>query len=468
MSWKNIKNKAVSDELIRRGSLWHLMTEPQRRFFKHVEQSNDQFHALYCTRQLGKTTAGLIDAIGFCLKNKNVIVRIILPTYKQAREILFTKINELRDIIPKDVLPVIRKSEGAFQFKNGSVILLGGASSDNVEQNRGNICHRLILDEITCYDPSVYTYLLKAILYPQTTHTGGKIIAMGTPPNSAFHPFLIYDMPNLKAKGNAMIFTVYDNPLLTQLQIDRIIENYGSKDNLDFRREYLAELITAQDLKVIPEFDKAKHVFNCDFKDKLWDCSEFSREWQGIISCDLGVTDLTGIVGLIINTYTGKAVVCFERSMHGNTLGEFAEVYKTLYTEMTAYCSNIISICDCFEQSMITLRKDYKLEFQRPIKRSVEDNVAVARNIFARNKIEISTDCRYLIIQLENGIYDENKKVNKDFARSPIAELGHLDHLVSLMYALRKVNFGGISSKDLRIGQNIDKPKRKLYKEYET
>lgn len=461
MDKDKIQHPAVQ-ELLRRGRVDVIMTPTQKKFFNFVDATPQIYFAMLSCRKMGKSFAALLAAFGYCLREPNIIGRIVLPTFKQGKDVAYPILREFQDIFPKDVFPVLRKSEASLYFHNGSVLHISGSNAESCEGNRGPRADFLILDEVTAFDSSVFGYLLRGILLPQISLAKNpKIICTGTPARDPFHPFYIYEYPKLKAAGTLMTFTIDDNTLLNEKQKADIIELYGSRDNSEFRREFLCELISADNLRVVPEFTLKKHVFSGDIKEQLRDCAGDSSEWDGIISCDLGVTDLTGIVGLIVNSYTGKAVVCFERTMHGNTLGEFAEVYKSLYETMKLYCRNITSIVDCFEQSMITLRKDHKLEFQRPMKRSVEDNVAVMRNIFARDKITVHDSCRYLITQLTSGLWDENKKVNKDFARSPIVELSHLDHLVSLAYALRRVNFGGSFSKDLILGDR-NKPNKKL------
>jgi hypothetical protein len=383
------------------------------------------------------------------------VIRFVLETFKQTKDVIYPIYREIKEIFPEDVYPKLLKSEACFVFNNGSTILLGGANPDAIEGNRGPRCDFLFLDEVCSYSEKDYDYLTKGVLYPQlTTSKFRKIIMTSTPARNPQHPWVVFDYPRIKARNNLMTFTVYENPLLTLDIIENIIENqyYGNPKDPNFLREYMCHLIVDESARVIAEFKADKHIFSGDLDEQLKDVEGVSKHWQGIIACDLGVTDLTGIVGIIVNTYTQKAVVCYERTLHGNTLGEFAKEYLDLYTIMSTKCENIISICDCFEQSMITLRRDYKLDFQRPLKRSVEDNVAVAKNLFSRDKIIIHDSCKYLITQLINGMWDEKKLVNKDFTRSPIIELSHLDHLVSLCYGLRKVHFNGPATKQLPFG----------------
>jgi hypothetical protein len=407
--------------------------------------------------------AAILDAFGYCIRNKNKIVRIVLPTFKQSKDVAYPIFRELLDIFPKDVYPTLRKSEAALYFNTGSIIFLNGSSSDSCEAARGPRADRIYLDEITAFDEDVFSYLMYGILIPQISLADNpKIIATGTPAKNPQHPFYVFEYPKLAIKETLIKYTIDDNSLLTERQKDQIVERYGSRNDPEFRREYMGELITAQDLKVVPEFDKAKHVFSGGLDEVMTDCLGVQRDWHGIIACDLGVTDLTALVGIAVNTYTNKAIVLHERTLHGNTLGEFAKIYLELFNDMKLYCSDITSICDGFEQSMITLRKDHNLHFNRPLKRSVEDNVAIARNFFARDRIIIHESCKYLILQLDNGMFDTNKVVNKDFIRSPIKELGHLDHVMSLMYGLRKVDFLGSREKKINLGNNVtNKPKQK-------
>jgi hypothetical protein len=457
-----IKNKKISDELVRRGRVFHLMTSIQRKFFEHVENSPNKTHALYSSRKIGKSYASLLYAFSVCIKYPNLVVRFVLSSFKQSKDVIFPIAQELQTIIPKDVYPKLRRSEATFVFNNGSVLICSGANPDAIEGNRGPKCDFLFMDEAPSWDTKNYDYLYRGVLVPQlSTSKYKKVIMCGTPSEDPLHPWFVQEYPKLKSRGELMEFTIWENPLLTDEDRTEILSHYNNDPNHpEFLREFCCKLITKQDLKVIPEFNKEIHTYSDDLAHHLCDCTGNQYRWQGIIAADLGVKDLTAIVGLIVNTFTQKVIVPFEIALKGNSLGEFAEAYTEMCNKMAPYCNdNIVSIVDCFEQSRITLLKDYNLSFQRPVKRSVEDNVATTRNYFARNAIEINSDCRYLLTQLEFGMFDSNRKVNAEFLRSTDQYLSHLDHLVSLCYGLRKVSFINPTKQiDLGLKQVKQKP----------
>ena len=124
-----IKNKKLSDELVRRGHVFHLMTSIQRKFFEHVDKSPKKAPALYSSRKIGKSYASLLYAFSVCIKHPNLVVRFVLSSFKQSKDVIFPIAQELQEVIPADIFPVLRRSEATFVFNNGSVLICSGAIS---------------------------------------------------------------------------------------------------------------------------------------------------------------------------------------------------------------------------------------------------------------------------------------------------------------------------------------------------
>lgn len=434
--WSKEK-KAKSDELCRRGSFRHLLLGPQREFYSLMFDEKHKEISMLCSRKFGKSYAALLIAYEFAYRHANSTVRFILPTLKTAKEVIYPIYNELKEWLPVEVVPELYKSEAALKFNNGSRIVLGGATAENIESSRGPLAHLIICDEAASFDAGTYDYAIYSVLKPQLTTTGGKTLFLTTPPKSPNHPFIMRNYADMVGKGSVVFATIDNNPLLDDERKKEIEEEYGGRDNPNFRREYLAELVPDQSIRLIPEFTVARHTYKekPEYKDSFGNpCTYF-----GYVGGDAGLVDNTGLVFGYLDHNLGKLIIEHEWVDNYKTLTEIAKAWNDGLSKIQPILYNdasYIGTMDIFDIAAFDLRNSHGLRFVRPSKKKLEDTLSFLRNCFEQDKILINPDCKKLIWELQYAVWDEKKH---DVARNE--QQSHADLTMALAYIAKKVNW---------------------------
>jgi hypothetical protein len=432
--WPKDKQLAAR-QLAEKGIFYPYFLGRQREIYKmfhSMEQRGSM--AAVLSRKQGKSYIALLLEMEMCIRHPGFISRHMLPNLKQARDVVYPIISELRNTLPSSVLPFsINRSDGIIRFKNGSMIVIGGMSKENIDSSRGPRSDGIIFDEIGFTDNNIsdYKYAMYSVLLPQLTVSSfGYTVYITTPPHDPSHPFLTLSLPPIKSSGKYIEYTIYDSPFLNEEDIKELAESYGGLDSPDFKREMLCQVFALQERRVTPEFTKEKHMREVEPR----------PEHTCYQSADIGLTDNTAILGGYFDYERQKLVVTNEHTIKGKSLGELAEIIKDEQKKLEPYMYNkahIRACYDVFEIAAYTLRVDHQMVFQRPVKRKVEDNIAILRKWLQEEKIEISKDCVNTLYELEFGCWSDSHTVNKEFERTAN---GHLDHIAALMYMVRLVN----------------------------
>jgi hypothetical protein len=379
----------------------------------------------------------MVMALEYALNRPNTIQRIVLPEKSQAREIYSNIYNELKSIIPADLMPKYVKMEAAFNFPNGSRIVLGGSLPENVESNRGPLAHRIWRDEVASWGAENYDYTTYSILLPQgSTVPDFMLIDATTPPKAPSHPWIKKDYKKLFLSECLKKFTIYDNSLLTPEMIIGIIEDYGGENNPNFKREHLCELVADNKLQLTPEFDVTKHV---GLPPPLADNFGNRDMFQPIVSTDAGLNDNTFMLFGYHDHIRDKYVV----------KGTWVDNYKSFDVIVNAYQEGVKeyltdeaflppdNILDIFEIARHTLNVDYGWITTAPSKARVEETIAFLRDCFKNDKVLIAPECTELIFELQNAMWKDNRR---DIDR--IGDMGHGDGVMALAYAVKAINWG--------------------------
>ena len=439
MSWNtwDAAKRAKSDELCRRGKFRHILLPHQREFYDMVGNGGPGHYGLYSSRKVGKSFTLFVMALEYAWNRPNTIQRIVLPEKTQAKEIFQNIHNELKSVVPVDMLPKYLKMEATFVFTNGSRIVLGGSLPDNIESNRGPLAHRIIRDEVAAWNVPTYEYATYSVLLPQgSTVPDFQLIDATTPPKAPSHPWIQNDYKKLLAKGKLKTFNIYDNSLLTKEMIERIIEQYGGVDNPNFRREHLCELVADSTLRLVPEFDKEEHVGELP---PLTDNFGNREPFQPIVSVDAGLNDNTFMIFGYHDHVRDLYVV---RGIWVDNYQSFDVIVNAYHEGVAKYLTDDCflppeNVLDIFEIARHTLNVDYGWITRPPTKARVEETIAFLRDCFKNNKVVIFPECKELIFELENGVWKDNRK---DIERT--GELGHADGVMALAYAVKSCNWG--------------------------
>ena len=274
-------------ELWRRGQLQWLLDKNQKELYKLFHESEHNIQTWLLVRRSGKTRTLCVLAIEMCLRNPKSIVKFVSPTRLQVQTNVRPLIRELLETCPKELRPEFKTQDFIYYFPNGSELQLAGSERKNIDNLRGGSSHIAIIDE--AQDVSELHYAVQSVLLPTTLTTNGKLLLSGTPPKNPDHEFIDY-IESAQAKDILIVKTVYDNPRLTEEDIERIIREYPERErSIQFRREYLCELIKDETTAVIPEFtDELKKVII-----KEWPRPPY---FDAYVSMDLGAVDLTAVL----------------------------------------------------------------------------------------------------------------------------------------------------------------------------
>lgn len=415
--------KWAKAELIRRGNVAWMLHPGQKDLLSAWEQGDHKITVWNCARRFGKSYLLTILAFQYCLANKGVQVRYAAATQKQVKSIILPLIDQILAEFPHDVRPT--HSNGVWTFpSSGSKLMLAAADYKDGDALRGVASDLVLVDEAGFVKK--LRYLVQDILLPQLLTTNGRLIMASTPPRSIAHEFVEY-VQQAVAENSYAKKTIYDNPRLSTSQVESVIIQCGGKDTDTFKREYMCELISDSSARIIPEFRDTSHVKKMPIP----------QYFQPYVAADFGLKDYTAILFGYLDFIRQKIVIQGELVFNYKTTNEMAiEVKKIEERLWKQHNRQPIRIGDNELQVLWDLSKDHKLVFKPATKWDKEAAIASLRDGFVHDKVEIWPDCKNLIHQLNNGVWNEART---GFERND--SLGHCDAVDALVYMYRHVNW---------------------------
>lgn len=452
--------KEARDMLWRQGNLtWKL--EPHQKtlheFFKKAKSKTIVWNA---SRRLGKSYTLLTLAIEQCIKHPGSIIKYITPEQKMSKTIVRPNMQEILEDCPPDVKPEYKSNDGLYLFPNGSEIQLAGTDNQNYNKLRGGSAHLCIVDEAGfCSDLST---VVRSILLPTTITTGGKILLSSTPPESPDHDFVKF-IEKAELEDSYIIKTIDDavedskslaKPRLTAEIIETYEKEYPKgRDDVEFRREFLCEIITDMSSAVIPEFtSELEKDIVCNWPKPAY--------FDAYVSMDIGYRDLTVVLFAYYDFKNGVLVIEDEIAVKEMTTDVLAEAIRK--KEEAVFTSSIskeeikprLRISDNNNLIMLNdLTRIHGLTFTTTKKDDKRAAINLLRMELQNRKILINPRCRTLITHLKHGTWAKNKN---EFTRS--RDKGHYDAIDAMAYMIRNVdlsknpypkNYGLGSSQDI-------------------
>lgn len=217
---------------------------------KKILQGAKRFNHLRCGRRFGKTS--LIEELAsIVLDGKRV--GIWFPTYKDLDPVWID--------VKKTFAPVTsRKNEvlKSIHFVTGGLIDFW--SMEDPDSGQGRKYHRAIIDE-AAKAPKLYTAWENTIRPTLTDYEGDAFIL--SRPKGKNNPFYLIEEKHRKFDDWAFFhFTSYDNTrevggYLSTSEIEKAKEQL---DDINFRQEYLAEYVDANDQPFFYQFKAETHV----------------------------------------------------------------------------------------------------------------------------------------------------------------------------------------------------------------
>jgi hypothetical protein len=416
--------RAVKDEKWFRADLSYLRHSGQKKIDIKFKDIKSQLFVCNISRQWGKSFWAVSKAVELALAKPKARIKYATAFQTDLVEFIMPTFDIVLADCPASLKPTYKVQGSKWVFPNGSEIKLVGLDK-SPNSLRGNVIDLIIIDEagfVTNLD-----YIYKSIIIPATLHRPNcKIIFISTPPSTPAHPFGDF-IQKAEIEDAYVKLTIFENPLITAADIDRMAKEMGGKDSTTFRRECLCELVLDDDLALVREW---KDEFTVEIKR-----DEYFGYYHKLVGQDLGRVDHTALVFGYYDFKRAALVIEDELTMEGTewttkTLKDAINVKEgALWGEFKPF----LRVSDNNNPHLLTdLSSLHNMHFMAVKKdSSLEQMVNRVREWVRDGRILINPRCKMLIGCFKYGIWDKNRK---EFARSKV--YGHFDHFAALMYLL--------------------------------
>lgn len=416
--------KLAKQEKWYRSNLGYLLHSGQKIIDQKFQSITGQLFVGNISRQWGKSYWAVTKATEQCQKKPKSRVKYCTAFHTDLVEFILPTFDIVLADCPPALKPVYKVQGSKWVFPNGSEIKLIGLDK-NPNAIRGNVIDLIIIDEAGFVSNLQYIY--ESIIIPATLHRPNcKIIFISTPPSTPAHPFGDF-IHRAELEDAYVKLTIYDNPRITDNDIERMAKEMGGKTSTTFRRECLCELILDDNLALCSEW-------STDYE-QIVTRDEFFQYYHKLVGQDLGRKDHTALVFGYYDFKRAALIIEDELTMEGTEW-----TTETLKTEVTAKEAELWAehktfrrVSDNNNPHLLTdLSSIHNIHFMAVKKdSSLEQMVNRVREWVKAGRIIIHPKCKMLLGCMRYGVWDKNRK---EFARSKV--YGHFDHFAALMYLL--------------------------------
>lgn len=400
----------------------------QKEMLKKFIGSKQRTNVFHCSRRLGKTYLLCVLSVIFALKKSNSQIRYASVTQKAARKMVHPIFKELFGKITANYQGKWNSQEGAYIFKNGSMIHLAGVNGGHSDDLRGTASDLAVVDESAFVDD--LGYLVDSVLMPQLlTVPGSRLIMASSSPISPSHEFVDY-IQKTKLDGSYHSYTILDGGYDKEI-VEEFCKEAGGETSTAWLREYMNQIIIDSDYSIVPEASSLTFGINKTEKYKYY---------QKYVAMDIGTKHLTF---LIFGYYDFlRAKLCIEKEYYINgpqmTTPIIADNVKQIENELWNDNENS-EIKRISDNNNLLLLQDlgyiHGCHFLPTSKDSLEAMVNEMRIWFKDSRIEISEDCPMLMDSLKFGFWNESRS-SWGYSKT----LGHFDGMAAIMYLIRNVD----------------------------
>lgn len=415
-----------------RGILAYKVRKHQRSLYRFVAALDGHDHIIrtgVCARQFGKSFISLLHATE---KSRAVEMHrslVVAPYACQVKDYLIPNMEILIRDCPKPLRPTLRDGHIYHFPETGSTIKLGGADSGNAENLRGPGYHLMIVDEAGVIHD--LADLVNSVLLPMTNETKGRIVVIGTPPETPTHYFKQL-RDRAEAQGSLLTLTVDDNMSMSAEDRRVRAEAVGGEQSTDFRREYLCEFCVDERRAVLPEYDDeaAKEIAQA--------VEAPDGHVRRFVAMDPGRVDFCG---LLFGYYDFRAAtLCVQdelliKHMKTTDIVEGLMSYETrLWAGLPA--GTLTRVSDQ-NDVLFDLQRLHRLWFQPAKKVQKHAMVNGLRERIRTRRLRVDPRCKGLLLQMRSALWDPQRKEferPRDMPGGDELGLGHYDLLDALIY----------------------------------
>ena len=417
----------TNEEIIKK--LHSLLKPVQQEMFTDYYSADSRKYVEHCARRLGKTFFLCIVASITAYYKPGAQIRYGSVTQKAVRKMLHPIMKFIWSSFPIRYRPRWNSQEGAYIFKNESMIHCAGVNNQGADDLRGTYADLAIVDEAGFVDE--LSYLVDSVLVPQLFPTpenpsGGRLIMASSSPLSPAHEFT--DYIHEARKGG--FYSAYDITQggYTEETVNEFIAELGGPDSTATRRELFNELIVDEEFQIIPEW-RSEYA-----QERPRD--EYFQYYQGYAAMDTGFKDLTAILFGYYDFKNATLVIEDEESIKGREVTSENIANTTKSKESELKYSKITRVADNNDLIFLNdLSATHQVTFNATNKDSLHAMVNEVREWVKSGRLIVNPKCKQLLGCLEYGVWDKNRKA---FDRSKV--YGHYDALAALIYMIRNID----------------------------
>lgn len=428
------REKKAREKLWAQTKLDWILFEHQKHIYRDFHDPNMSNHVWVMNRQSGKSfgIGGILNE--FCMNTPHMRVAYITPKKNMATSIVYENFMELyrKYDCPERLQPDYKKAETKWVFKNGSSITCYGTDNNNADNMRGQTFDVVIVDEAAFIDADEYDYILKSVIFPTLTNSHiGKFIQISTPPKTLEHEFN-KSVERAEELGTLVEYNIdtIDRKWMTPKKYQKILSNYGTRKNINFRREYLCERIPDPDQLVFPELALIEGL-----SDDIVQDVTMPEHINPVVACDWGYNDANGVLFTYWDPYKKAIVVWDELLLDAttHTLKQISEAIKLKEKKIWDNKYRITRWGDNAKQLLQEMNRQYDLKIKPVDKHEKQTWVDRTRNMMTNETLIIHPRCTSLIEQIKNAQW--TKTTPRKFKRTKKHK--HFDLVDPLIYAVR-------------------------------
>lgn len=442
-----LSKQQIQEELWKRGEISWKLHAGQLKVLDMIQKTDSWVAMDMCGRQLGKTIFNLFMGASKCFSVPGTVVKYGSAHYEDLQDFIFPKAYEFFKDCPPELVQISESKKEIYFPKHNSKIDFFGCDR-NPDGARGPTIPLVILDEAQNINKLRYIYYDVIVpMFIHMQHLRPMCLMSGTPPDTPDHPFSTF-FKDVCIKRDAFIkLTIDDNPLLTQEQRQRVIDEYFEGVSSEahrkvqwqkMRRELYCDMLIDQERAIVPEFHHGVvHKYERD---------KYFAHRHKYVGMDLGTKHKTVALYGVYDFMNARLHITDEMQMYGPTMTTkvLADALKAKETEAFGHGKPYKRVSDNNNLLLLQdLNLQYNLHFSPVVKRSNDklvrrplmSMVNKIRVWMGEGRIWIDPKCKELIGCLESGIWDNKRE---KFDESEV--YGHYDALAALMYMLQVVD----------------------------
>lgn len=403
-----------------------------------ADPKRGKYFGLDISRRWGKSFLMLLILLEDAIRGpKGKRWAYFTDTERMAGEITHPLLDQILADCPPELRPTWVSSKKRYIFPGGKMLEVFGLDDPN--KGRGRHLDGAVLDEFAFMDQA--EYIVTSVVHPQMQgRRDAFVIAGTTPPVSPQHYWSATMIHMLRAEGACETRTIFDNPGLTDAEIEKEIAVLGGDQSTACRRELFAEHVIEKTMAIVPEY--------MDVCDQVFGPLPPRPQWFGAyVSLDPGWKDASGVLFARIDFSEQKLCIEDELCATQLTSADLAELIRDkerrLWPDATRWTRGKDEPqrnphrrwTDVDNRLIADLAQDHGISFAPTAKDNKDQQVVRVRNWIAEGRVLISDRCEHLDRQLRTGVY--KNQLRRDFARSD--GQGHFDLIDALIYLCRNV-----------------------------